>query len=122
MEFGNQIEYVMSYSIYKHEATLKMAFEAIFWRVNFLVDPLQLAFRELQCVLQYRVINKNIAFIQLILVFILHFSVVLAQNTTGITTTTTMAAAGGNGPLAPHMRPCTPHRCFEWMGDTRKWI
>ncbi len=34
-------------------------------------------------------------------------SVALAQNTTGVTTATTMAAAGGNGPLAPHMRPCT---------------
>ncbi len=43
-------------------------------------------------------------------------SVALAQNTTGITTTTTMAAAGRNGPLAPHMRPCAPHRCIKWMG------
>ncbi len=42
MEFGNQIENVMSYSIYKHEATIKMAFEAIFWGVNLLVDPLSL--------------------------------------------------------------------------------
>ncbi len=49
--------------------------------------------------------------------FLLHFSAALAQNTTGITTTTTMAAAGRNGPLVPHMRPCAPHRCFEWMGD-----
>ncbi len=29
----------------------------------------------------------------------------------------TMAAAGGNGPLAPHMRPCTMWRCLEWMGN-----
>jgi hypothetical protein len=39
---------------------------------------------------------------------LLHFSVALAQNTTGVTTATTMAAAGRNGPLAPHMRPCAP--------------
>ncbi len=43
-------------------------------------------------------------------------SVATAENTTGITTDTTMAAAGGNGPLAPHMRPCAPRRCIEWMG------
>jgi hypothetical protein len=47
----------------------------------------------------------------------LHFSVALGQNTTGFTTATTIAAAGGNSLLAPHMRPCTPRRCFEWMGD-----
>ncbi len=34
---------------------------------------------------------------------LLHFSVALLQNTTGVTTATTMAAAGGNCPLAPHM-------------------
>ncbi len=28
-----------------------------------------------------------------------------------------MAAAGGNGPQAPHMRPCTPRQRREWMGD-----
>ncbi len=28
-----------------------------------------------------------------------------------------MAAAGGNGPLAPHMRPCAPRRRVKWMGD-----
>jgi hypothetical protein len=28
-----------------------------------------------------------------------------------------MAAASGNGPLVTHMRPCTPRRCVEWMGD-----
>jgi hypothetical protein len=44
-------------------------------------------------------------------------SVALAQNTTGVTTATTMAAAGGNGPLAPHMRPCAPRRRVKWMGD-----
>ncbi len=49
--------------------------------------------------------------------FSLHFSVALAQNTTGLTTTTSMPAAGGNGPLAPHMRPCAPRQRFEWMGD-----
>jgi hypothetical protein len=27
-----------------------------------------------------------------------------------------MATAGRNGPLVPHMRPCAPRRCFEWMG------
>ncbi len=28
-----------------------------------------------------------------------------------------MAAAGGNGPLAPHMRPCALRQRFEGMGD-----
>jgi hypothetical protein len=69
---------------------------------------LQLAICELQHVLQHIFINNIIAYKQLILVFILHFSVALAQNTTGVTTVTTMAAAGRNGPLAPHMRPCAP--------------
>jgi hypothetical protein len=59
--------------------------------------------------------NKHFDNRQLILVFF--FSVALAQNTTGVTTTTTMAAAGGNGPLAPHMRPCAPRRRVEWMGN-----
>jgi hypothetical protein len=54
---------------------------------------------------------------KLILVFLFLFSVALAQNTTGVTTATTMAAAGGNGPLAPHMRPGTPRRCVEWICD-----
>ncbi len=46
---------------------------------------------------------------KLSLVFFAFFSisVALAKNTTGITTATTMASAGGNGLLAPHMRPCT---------------
>ncbi len=65
----------------------------------------------------YIVINKLFGNHQLILVFLFLFSVVLAQNTTGITTATTMAAAGGNGPLAPHMRPCAPRQCVKWMGD-----
>ncbi len=47
----------------------------------------------------------------------MHFSVALAQNTTGVTTVTTMAAAGGNDPQAPHMRPCAPRRHLKWMGD-----
>ncbi len=34
------LEKVMSYSIYKNEAFLKMAFEAFFGGVNFLLDPL----------------------------------------------------------------------------------
>jgi hypothetical protein len=59
-------------------------------------------------VLQYIVIHTDIDYKQLVLVLLLHFSVALAQNTTGITTATTMAAACGNGPLAPHMRPCDP--------------
>jgi hypothetical protein len=74
---------------------------------------LQLAIYELQYVLQYIVKNKLFANKQLILVLLFLFSVALAQNTTGITTTTTMAAAGRNGPLAPHMRPCTPRRRFK---------
>jgi hypothetical protein len=79
---------------------------------------LQLVVHELQYVLQHIVINKIIVIKILVLVFSLHFSVALAQNTTGITTATTMAAAGRNGPLAPHMRPCAPHRSFKWMGDS----
>jgi hypothetical protein len=78
---------------------------------------LQLGIYELQYVLQYMVINEIFANKQLILVFLFLFSVALAQNTTGITTATTMAAAGGNGPLAPHMRPCAPRRCFELLDD-----
>jgi hypothetical protein len=78
---------------------------------------LQLAINELQYVLQYIVINKPFGNHQLILVFLFLFSVALAQNTTGVTTTTTMAAAGGNGPLAPHMRPCAPRQRIEWMDD-----
>ncbi len=49
--------------------------------------------------------------------FLLHFSVALAQNTTGVTTATAMAAAGRNGPLAPHMTPSAPCQCHKWMGD-----
>jgi hypothetical protein len=72
---------------------------------------------ELQYVLQHIVIPKIIAYKQLVLVFLLHFPVALAQNTTGITTAPTMANASGNGPLAPHMRPCALRRRFEWMDD-----
>jgi hypothetical protein len=50
-------------------------------------------------------------------VFLFLFSVALAQNTTGITTATTMASASGNGPLAPHTRPCAPCRRFELLDD-----
>jgi hypothetical protein len=74
---------------------------------------LQLVIYELQYVLQYIVINTLFGNHQLILVFLFLFSVALAQNTTGVATTTTMATTGGNGPLAPHMRPCAPRRCFE---------
>ncbi len=28
-----------------------------------------------------------------------------------------MATASRNNPRAPHMRPCTPRQCFEWMGN-----
>ncbi len=52
--------------------------------------------------------HTNIDYKQLLVVFLLHFSVALEQNTTGITTATTMAAASRNGPLAPHMSPCAP--------------
>ncbi len=78
---------------------------------------LLLAIYELQYVLQYIVINKLFSNHKLILVFLFLFSVALAQNTTGVTTATTMAAADGNGPLAPHMRPCAPHRRVKQMGD-----
>jgi hypothetical protein len=61
--------------------------------------------------------NKLFGNKQLILVFLFLFSVALAQNTTGVTTATTMATTGGNGPLAPDMRPGAPRRCVEWMGD-----
>ncbi len=63
------------------------------------------------------VLNKLFGNKQLILVFLFCFSVALAQNTTGVTTATIMAAAGGNGPLAPHMRPCAPRWRIKWMGD-----
>jgi hypothetical protein len=43
--------------------------------------------------------------------------VMLQQHTTGVTITTTMAATSGNGPLAPHMRPCAPCQHVEWIGD-----
>ncbi len=79
---------------------------------------LQLAMYELQYVLQNIIINKIISNKQLILVFLLHFSVALAQNTTGVTTTTAMATAGGTGPLlVPHVTPCAPRQCNKWMGD-----
>ena len=78
---------------------------------------LLLAIYELQYVLQYIVINKLFGNYQLILVFLFHFSVAVAQNTTGITTATTMATTGRNGPLAPHMRPPALHLRVEWMGD-----
>ncbi len=77
---------------------------------------LLLAICELKYVLQYIVINKHFGNHQLILVFSFRFTVAL-ENTTGSTIATTMAAAGGNGPLAPHMRPCAPRRRVEWMGD-----
>jgi hypothetical protein len=73
---------------------------------------LQLAGRELQYVLQNKVINYIIVSKKLVLVFSLHGLVALAQNTTGVTTATTMAAASGSGPLAPHIRSCAPRRCF----------
>jgi hypothetical protein len=74
---------------------------------------LQLVLHELQYVLQYVVIPKKNESKQLILLFLMQFSVALLQNTTGVTTATTMANAGGNGPQAPHMRPCAPRRRFE---------
>jgi hypothetical protein len=77
---------------------------------------LQLAIYELQYVLQVIIINEIISYKQLILVFLLHFSVALAQNTTGVTTTTAMAATSGNSLLAPHMMPSAPRQCHEWMG------
>jgi hypothetical protein len=78
---------------------------------------LQLRIYELQYVLQDIIINEIISKKQLILVFLLHFSVALAQNTTGVTTATAMAAAGRNGSLAPHMMPCAPCQHIKWMGD-----
>ncbi len=84
---------------------------------NFGSGHAAIAVRELQYVLQHIVIDKIIVSKKLVLVFSLHFSVAMAQNTTGITTATTMAAASGNGPQAPHMRPCAPRWCLEWIGD-----
>jgi hypothetical protein len=64
--------------------------------------------RELQYVLQCIAKIKIIAHKQLNLVFLLHFSVALAQNTTGVTTATTMATASRNGPPgAPHEALCS---------------
>ncbi len=65
----------------------------------------------------YIVITKLFGNKQLILVFLLLFSVALAHNTTGVTTATTMAAAGGNAPLAPYMRSCAQCRRIKWMGN-----
>jgi hypothetical protein len=78
---------------------------------------LLLAIYELQYVLQYILINKLFGNHQIILVFLVLFSVALAQNTTGITTATTMATAGRNAPLAPLMRPFALRWCVKWMGD-----
>jgi hypothetical protein len=78
---------------------------------------LLLAIYELQYDLQYILINNLFANHQLSLVFLFLFSVALAQNTTGVTTAITMAAASGNGPRAPHTRPCAPRRRFEWMSN-----
>jgi hypothetical protein len=41
----------------------------------------------------------------------------LSTKQNGVTTATAIAATGRNGPLVPHMRPCTLRRCIEWMGD-----
>jgi hypothetical protein len=71
---------------------------------------LQIVLHELKYVLQYIVINEILDYKKLTLVFLLHFSVALSQNSTGITTATTMAAASKNSPLAPHMRPCAPRK------------
>ncbi len=76
-------------------------------------STLQLAVHELYYVLQYIVIHTKIDYEQLVLVFLLKFSVALLQNTTGVTTATTMAATGRNGPLAPHMRLCALRRHFK---------
>ncbi len=56
--------------------------------------------------------------------YLLNFSVALAQNKTGVTTATAMAAAGGNAPLVPHMRPCATRQHHEWMGHNppSKWM
>ncbi len=70
---------------------------------------LQLAIYKLQCGIQHIFINKIISNNQQFFMFLLRFSVALAQNTTGVTTATAMAAAGGNAPLAPHMMPSAPH-------------
>ncbi len=78
---------------------------------------LQLAIYELQSFLQDVITNKIIFNEQLILVFLVYFSVALAQNTTGVTTATAMAIAGGNSPRAPHMTPSTPRGCHKWMGN-----
>jgi hypothetical protein len=70
---------------------------------------LQLASHKLQDILQYMLINSsNITYKQLFLVFLLHFSVTLPQNTTGVTTATTMATAGRNRPLS-----ITPHEALR---------
>jgi hypothetical protein len=63
-----------------------------------LLAKLQLALHELHYVLQYIVANNNISYKQLILLFLLHFSVALANSTTSITTTTTMAASADTAP------------------------
>ncbi len=78
---------------------------------------LHLALCKLLYVLQYVVIDTIIAYKQLIPCFYCIFSS-LSTNTTGVATAVTMAAAGGNGPLAPHMRPCSSCWCVQSMGKT----
>ncbi len=77
----------------------------------------QLAIGDFLCVWQCIVIDE-IFLKQIYIVYcIFQYFSSLSTNTTGVTTVTTMASAAGNGPLAPHMRPCAPCQCIEWMGD-----
>jgi hypothetical protein len=62
---------------------------------------LQLTVRELQYFLQHIVIDKIIVSKKQVLVISLHFSVAIAQNTTGVTTTTTMAPPAEMTPKRP---------------------
>ncbi len=67
---------------------------------------LQLAIYELEYVLQDIVINNIISNKHLIVVFLLHFAVALAQNTTGVTT--------ANGCRQWKRPPSAPHEALRY--------
>ncbi len=92
-------------------------------KVVWALAKLQLVLCDSQYVLQYIVMYTTLLRKSNFSNYITFFSS-LSTNTSGVTTATTMAAAGRNCPLAPHMRPCAPHRHVKWMGDNSpsKWV
>ncbi len=81
---------------------------------------LQLVISELQYVQQYIVLDKNIAYKQLILVFLLNyleFQQPQHKKQLASQPPQPWPLPGRNGSLVPHLRPCAPRQCFEWMGN-----